>query len=266
MKFDVTLSKMPSYPNDLVQYYLAADMDLLKLNTLIGRQIKVEFLNEKYCASCGNRFADLFRMGFCKDCFFTSPQAGESIIRPELSRAHEGEEDRDLEYERAYQLQPHIVYLANTGTLKVGVTRAVQKQTRWIDQGASEAIILAETENRYQAGLIEVALKEHVSDKTPWRKMLTNQVEKLKLVEEKDRLSKELSTELRRFLSTDNRVFSFNYPVEEFPSKVKSLNLEKDSNFETVLKGIKGQYWLLDNGVVFNLRAHTGYRISLALI
>src|SRR5699024_12472529 len=62
----------------------------------------------------------IWRQGFCYNCFFEIPQAAEWIINPELSRAHLGIEDRDLEYEKKVQLQPHIVYLANSSSVKVG--------------------------------------------------------------------------------------------------------------------------------------------------
>ena len=108
------------------------------------------------------------------DAFKSSPLAVESIIRPELSRIHEGVALRDYDWEMAHHMQPHIVYLSKTAGIKVGVTRETQIPYRWIDQGAVEALILAKTPYRQAAGLIEVALKKHISDKTNWRKMLQN--------------------------------------------------------------------------------------------
>ena len=211
MEFVSNLSKMSSYVEEPVQYLLLTDHDFLKMNELIGREIKIEFQKEKYCISCGNQFQDLYRMGFCKNCFYTSPEAGESIIRPELSKAHEGVEDRDLAFEKEYQLQPHVVYLANSGGLKVGVTRDRQKTTRWTDQGASQAIVLALTTNRYEAGLIEVALKEVVADKTVWQKMLRNEDPEVDLIAERKRLAGHLNEELARFVSDDTTLYNLKY-------------------------------------------------------
>jgi hypothetical protein len=266
MKFELSLSKMPAWQEEeKIHYLLKSDEDFIKLNKLIGRQITIEFLNIKHCSNCENQFADLFRMGFCKNCFFTSPQAGESIIRPELSKAHLGVEDRDLEFEKGYQLQEHIVYLANGGDLKVGVTRAEQMQNRWIDQGASQAIVFARTENRFQAGEIEVALKEFIGDKTPWRKMLKNEIPTLDLGAEKVSLGEKLPAALAHFFAAEeNNVYDFNYPVEEWPTKLSTLNLDKQAKVEAVLKGIRGQYLLFEGGLVFNVRAHTGFRVSFA--
>lgn len=203
-------------------------------------------------------------MGFCRNCFFTAPQAGESIIRPELSRAHEDEEDRDLDFEKSYQLQPHAVYLANSGALKVGVTRAEQKLNRWTDQGASQAVVLALTENRYQAGQIEVALKEQMGDKTPWQRMLKNEIPTLDLLAERQKAAALLPAELRRFVVESEQVYHINYPVEKYPSKVKTLKLDRDASVEAVLQGIKGQYLILEGGTVFNVRGSSGYRVKIA--
>jgi hypothetical protein len=256
---------MTTIVHEPVGYLILADNDFVKVNPFIGKEIGLTFLHEKYCASCGNQFKDLYRMGFCRNCFFTKPEAGESIIRPELSRAHEDIEDRDLAFEKGYQLQPHVVYLANSGGLKVGVTRAKQKAHRWMDQGASGAIVLAETTNRFEAGQIEVALKAHLSDKTVWQRMLKNEEEALDMVAEKQKAIELLQGELKKFTSKDDTVYQFEYPVTNYPTKVKSINLDKQEKLSAVLQGIRGQYLIFEGGAVINLRAHTGYRISLSL-
>lgn len=264
MDIDITLAKMPTYLTKEVNYLLKADADFIKMNALIGSTLKMKFLGEKYCASCGNRFKDLFRMGFCKNCFFTKPEAGESIIRPELSQAHEGKADRDLDFEKAYQLQPHIVYLANSAGLKVGVTRYEQRLHRWMDQGASFALVFAETTNRFEAGQIEVALKEFIGDKTLWQRMLKNEVPEVDLQAEKKTLKEKLDTQWQTFVTTDYNVQALTYPVKEYPAKVKSINLDKEPEIEATLQGIKGQYLIFEGGRVINLRGHTGYRINLS--
>jgi len=263
MQFYSTLSKMQTYINGRVHYLLTADNDFIKINELIGKQLQLEFVDEKYCASCGNQFAQLYRMGFCKNCFYTKPEAGESIIRPELSRAHEGTEDRDLEFEKSYQLQPHIVYLANSGGLKVGVTRERQKLTRWADQGAYQAIVFAQTSNRYEAGLIEVDMKNHIADKTAWQKMLKNEDPEIDLSAEKEKLSKVLKEDLQHFISNESEVATLEYPVEKYPTKVTSINLDKKPEVSAVLKGVRGQYLIFEGGGVLNVRSSTGYRVKL---
>ncbi len=265
MKLHTTLTKMTTYLDGDAHYILPADHNFIKINPLIGKSIDLQFIGEKYCASCGDKHANLYRMGFCKNCFFTSPLAGESIINPELSTAHLDKADRDLDYEKSYQLQPHVVYLANSGGLKVGVTRASQKTTRWTDQGASEAIVLAQTENRYQAGMIEVALKQHLSDKTIWQKMLKNEDPELDLLKEKEAVKDKIPSEYQQWLSSEDEVYRIKYPVLEYPAKVKSLNLDKNSGLQSVLKGVRGQYLIFEGGIVLNIRSHTGYRVAITV-
>ena len=264
MELVATIEKMSSYIGEPIQYQLHAENDFVKMNNLIGKEVQISFLNKKFCSSCNLEYPSLYRMGFCKNCFFTKPEAGESIIRPELSTAHEGIADRDLEFEKSYQLQPHVVYLANSGGLKVGVTRANQKTTRWTDQGATEAIVLAETTNRYEAGIIEVYLKDYVSDKTVWQKMLKNERVEIDLPEEKKRLGSVLPDELKSFISDNDEVYNMNFPVDTYPLKVKSVNLDKVPEINAKLKGIRGQYLIFDGGLVLNVRGHSGYQVKIA--
>ena len=137
---------------------------------------------------------------FCQSCFYETPAAGDWIMRPELSKAHLGEADRDLDYEKEMQLQPHIVYLALSSHLKVGVTRKKQLPTRWIDQGADQAMSLLEVPNRYLAGVGEVALKDHFSDKTNWRKMLQNENEPIAWEAARNKAIDHLPKELKPYI------------------------------------------------------------------
>lgn len=259
-----TLEKMSSYINSPIQYLLQTENDFIKMNELIGKEIEIQFLGKKYCASCHLEFKDLYRMGFCRNCFFTKPEAGESIIRPELSTAHENIGDRDLDFEKGFQLQPHVVYLANSGGLKVGVTRAVQKTTRWTDQGAKEAVVLAETSNRYEAGIIEVFLKNHAADKTVWQKMLKNENADVDLLAEKGLMADLLSEEMKNFISADQTLYKMEFPVAEYPIKVKSINLDKMPSLKSTLKGIRGQYLIFEGGNVLNIRSHSGYAVKIS--
>ncbi len=264
MQFTTTLHKMPAFMAEEVKYLLPADQDFIRMNDLLGRELALHFLNQRFCESCGGQFKSLYRMGFCRECFFNSPLAGESIIRPELSRAHEGVEDRDLNYEKSYQLQPHVVYLAISGGLKVGVTRKNNRLTRWIDQGASQAMVFAETSNRYEAGMIEVALKEHLADKTNWQRMLKNEDPELDLLAEKQNVAGKLAEKWRAFVTEDENITKLQFPVREYPLKVKGINLEKISEVKAVLKGIRGQYLLFEGGGALNVRAHSGYRVQIS--
>lgn len=261
-KYSGVLKKMLTENDVPIRYFLNFEDDFLSMNQLIGKELHLEHTSYQ-CMGCGKN-KPIFRMGFCKNCFFTLPQANASIIRPELSTAHLGKEQRDLEWEKKFELQPHIVYLAVSGGLKVGVTRAGQVPTRWIDQGASQAIQFAQTENRYQAGKIEVALKAHLADKTHWQKMLKGQNPEVDLVEEKQKLFPFLDKDSQGFFSSNNQVWNLTFPLETPPEKVKSLKLNLDG-FSGTLSGIKGQYLIFDDGRVFNVRNHEGYQVNLEL-
>jgi hypothetical protein len=247
-----------------VEYYLVFESDFLHVNQILNKRISINFLKYQ-CMNCKLE-KKVFAQGFCYDCYTSIPQAGSWIMNPELSTAHLDKEDRNLEYEKQVQLKPHIVYLANSSNVKVGVTRKSQVPTRWIDQGAHEAIEIVEVPNRYLAGITEVALKAYVADKTNWRKMLTNDIKDLDLVEEREKLKQYIPQEAMQYYLANNKETEINFPVLQYPQKVKSLNLSKSPFYEGVLKGIKGQYWLFEDGTVFNVRSHEGFVVDLSVL
>jgi hypothetical protein len=262
MEFTGPLEKMATHPGNPVTYYLALGDNLIKMNDLIGKKLHFTYLNKITCF-CGMEVSRVFRQNFCYDCFMTKPEAGPAILRPELSQAHLGIADRDLKFEEAYQLRPHVVYLADSGGLKVGVTRKSQIPTRWIDQGASQAIVLADTENRYKAGVIEVFLKDHLSDKTHWQRMLRADTPTVDLQMEKARVTSLVTGDLTRFLSEDNSVTHIFYPIDKSPEKIKSIKFATEQEFEGTLSGIRGQYLIFESGHVTNIRSQEGVQISI---
>ena len=263
MQFQGVLQKMQTEMGQPIQYYMLFEQDFLNVNQVLDKQLQIDFIKYQ-CLRCGEDLP-IYRQGFCQSCFFETPLAGAWIMRPELSTAHLDKEDRDLEYEKKVQLQPHVVYLANSSSVKVGVTRKSQVPTRWIDQGAHEAILIAEVPNRYLAGITEVALKEHVSDKTNWRKMLTNQVEDEDLQTWRERLKSHMPQETLPYFLDQGGEIHMDFPVLQYPEKVKSLNLTKTPSYSGVLKGIKGQYLIFEDNTVFNIRGSEGYYVALGI-
>ena len=262
MTYQGVLRKMRTELGPPVQYYLLLENDFINLNQVLEKNLTISFLKYE-CLNC-HLDKPIYRQGFCKNCFFEIPQAADWIMRPELSTAHLDKEDRDLAYEKRMQLQPHIVYLANSSNIKVGVTRKDQIPTRWIDQGAHEAIEIVEVPNRYLAGITEVALKEHVSDKTNWRKMLTNDIKDVDLLVEKEKLSVYIPKEVKPYyLENHSKETPIEFPVNYYPEKLKSLNLGKTPNYTGLLKGIKGQYLIFEDNTVFNIRGNEGYYVKL---
>jgi hypothetical protein len=263
MVYTGVLTKMQTEFLDPIQYYLVFNNDFIHVNQLINKRVTIKLVGHQ-CLSCGLD-RPIYRQGFCRTCFFDKPIAGDWIMRPELSTAHLGKEDRDLEYEKKVQLQPHIVYLANSSNVKVGVTRKSQVPTRWIDQGAHEALEIVEVPNRYLAGITEVALKDYVADKTNWRNMLKNDVKDEDLLEWRSKLKNYIPEEAKDYFIDNNSETHIHFPVQQYPEKPKSLNLNKTMEYQGKLVGIKGQYLIFEDNTVFNVRANEGLVVNIHL-
>ncbi|HIP36381.1 MAG TPA: DUF2797 domain-containing protein [Crocinitomix sp.] len=260
---EIRLRKMEATLDDVVQYKLNDEQTVIEVNALIGKKISLNFNGKVQCMNCQTFPRKLFAQGFCYNCFMSAPQAADWVLHPEKSKAHLGIEERDLEYEKMIQLKPHFVYLAVASALKVGVTRGTQIPTRWIDQGASFAIKVAETPHRQLAGEIEVALKTHFTDKTNWRKMLKNEVAHFDLEEEKWKIEELLPNDLSQYMTEDDEIIEIKYPVIEYPEKVRSIGFDKQPLIEGTLLGIKGQYLIFEDNKVLNIRKHEGYYVEL---
>lgn len=263
MFYQGVLTKMETEFTSPIQYYLVFENDFINMNQLLDKNVELRFVRYQ-CLNCGLD-KPIYRQGFCRGCFFEIPEAADWIMHPELSKAHLGIEDRDLGYEKKVQIQPHIVYLANSSNVKVGVTRKSQVPTRWIDQGAHEAIEIVEVPNRYLAGITEVALKEHVSDKTNWRTMLKNDIVDENLVEWRERLKSYIPDDAKDYFIENNSETNLEFPVLKYPEKPNSLNLEKEKTYSGVLKGIKGQYLMFDDNTVFNVRGNEGLVVDIEI-
>jgi len=263
MEYIGNIRKMAAFPGKVIQYHLPLGDKNVEMNRLLGTEISMEYLGHIHCIRCGRETRKSFAQGYCYPCFTTAPETEDCVLRPELCRAHEGVA-RDMDYATTHCLIEHVVYLSLTSGMKVGVTRNTQVPTRWIDQGAVRAIEFARTPNRYTAGLLEVAMKQHIADKTNWRKMLSgSDTCNLDLVKEKERLAALVPPELARYLIPDNRQTELEYPVIRYPVKVVSLNFDKDPLVSGTLTGIKGQYLMLDQNRVINMRSFGGYQIRL---
>jgi hypothetical protein len=257
------LTKMKSErQKDVIQYRLNInDTTDVNLNELIGNKIEITFLNKISCINCNKVTKKSWGEGLCYDCYMNAPGAAPCIIRPELCEAHLGK-GRDANWENSHHNQPHTVYLALTSNTKVGVTRETQIPTRWIDQGAWKVIRFALTPYRQLAGKIEVELKQFLSDKTDWRKMLTNQISSNDLIDSKKTMASFLSNDFTQYIDKNDEVMEFKYPVLKYPETVSSLSFDKTEKVEGILTGVRGQYLYLNNTEVLNIRSHSGYHIE----
>jgi hypothetical protein len=274
MSISVTghLAKMQVELDQQVRYFLPLDDHREPLNTLLGKKIRFEYLGDIHCTHCGRRSKKSFSQGYCYPCFTKLPQCDTCIMSPEKCHYEQGT-CRDPSWGEEFCFTDHYVYLANSSGVKVGITRGSQIPTRWIDQGATQAMPIFRVKSRYQAGLIEDCLREHIADRTHWQKMLKGNSEAVDLEEIRDSIIAQsesgLSAIEQKFgLLAIQRLYhqqivGINFPVLEFPEKVKSLNFDKQPIVEGVLQGIKGQYLILDTGVI-NIRKFTAYNVQFS--
>lgn len=259
--------------NNQVHYQLPIADDTITMNERIGEKITVSHTGNIFCVHCNSKTKKSFNQGYCYRCLITLAQCDSCIIKPEQCHYHEGT-CREPEWGEAHCLTDHYVYLANTGTLKVGITRHVSDtvSSRWMDQGASQAMVILRVKDRLTSGQVETLCKQHIADKTNWRTMLKGQPDNADLIAKRDEILsaikkdlEELKQEkgLQAISEVDAEPLSIHYPVDQYPSKIKSINLDKTPEFEGVLQGIKGQYWLLDGDRVINMRKYAGYELSI---
>jgi len=269
------LSKMVatlSVEQSLATYQMVLDNHRLDMNPLIGQKIQLSFAAQINCQSCDRLIKKSYSGGFCFPCAQKLAQCDLCIMKPETCHYDAGT-CREPEWGEQFCMQDHVVYLANSSAIKVGITRHTQVPTRWIDQGATQALPIFRVKTRYQSGLVEVMFKAHVSDRTDWRKMLKGQHDApVDLATKRDQLMTECADEIaalqQRFGEDaimplqDESVVEINYPVQQYPEKVKSLNFDKTPDITGTLQGIKGQYLILDSGVL-NIRKFSAYQINL---
>ena len=248
--------------DDPVSYTFIAGDQEASVNTWLGRRISINSIGLINCVHCNRVTKKSFNQGYCYPCFQRLAQCDTCIIKPEKCHFAEGT-CREPEWGETNCFVDHVVYLANTSGVKVGITRGTQVPTRWIDQGAAAAIVLAEVPNRYLAGVLEVALKAQFSDKTNWQSMLKNlPYDGPELSAQKWELEETLPADLTQYWTDDENIWEFNYPVAAYPTQVKSLSLDQQPRITGQLTGIRGQYLYLDNLWVLNIRKHTGYQIK----
>ncbi|MDD7805141.1 MAG: DUF2797 domain-containing protein [Endozoicomonas sp. (ex Botrylloides leachii)] len=268
-----SLSKMSIAFNNPIDYNLVVGDQKLSLNKLLGQKITLEYLGVINCRHCGRRTKKSFNQGFCYPCFRKLPQCDICILSPEKCHYDQGT-CRDEQWGEQFCMVDHIVYLANSSGLKVGITRASQMPVRWIDQGAIQALPIFKVATRYQSGLLEILFKGCVSDRTNWRTMLKGSVERINLKQKAKELLDTNQTPIEALQAQfglnaiqpiiDMDEWSFEYPVKQYPTKVISQSFDKTPMIDGVLLGIKGQYLILDSGVL-NIRKHTAYQIRVSV-
>jgi len=263
--------------NNLVHYQLPlaaidgeSGKQSVELNPLIGKSITLSFSGTIACKHCGKKTKKSYAQGFCYPCMAKLAQCDLCIMKPETCHFHLGT-CKEPGWGEKHCMVDHYVYLANSSGLKVGITRHTQLPTRWIDQGACQALPIFKVRTRLQSGLVETALAEFINDKTNWRAMLKGSPEpldlKVKAIELMPKIAEKLA-ELRlefgedAITALDEEVQEINYPVSEYLTKISSFNFDKTNQVSGVLLGIKGQYLIFDKGVI-NMRKFSSYQINI---
>lgn len=249
-----------------VRYALPLGERDVPLNDRLGKTFRLRFEGAITCIHCDRKIKKTFSQGFCYPCFQRLAQCDQCIVKPELCHFAQGT-CREPEWGEAHCMIPHTVYLANSSTLKVGITRGIEPVYRWIDQGAIQGLPIRRVGTRLESGQVEVALKDYVADKTNWRAMLKGEADPIDLVAERDALLARYAADapdkpLLGEAIEEAEPVEIEYPVAEFPKKIVSHNFDKKEVFEGTLMGIKGQYLILDTGVV-NVRKYGGYHLAL---
>lgn len=255
-----------------VRYALPLGDERILLNDALGSPVSLRYTGRITCIYCGRKTGKSYNQGYCYRCFQSLARCDSCVMSPEKCHYFEGT-CREPVWGEEFCMQDHIVYLANSSGIKVGLTRTSQIPTRWIDQGAVQALPVLRVRTRQQAGFAEEMFRRHITDRTNWRAMLKGEVDTLDLMAEKERLLDECRTELeqlrKRFgplaISVVRGVdtMHFEYPVLNHPASVKTFDLDKDPEMNGELVGIKGQYLILDTGVI-NIRKYTGYHVEFS--
>jgi hypothetical protein len=263
-----SLQKMRATLADTVEYQLSVGEDLIPLNPLLGQPISLAHTGRIFCVHCHRAIKKAFNQGYCYPCFTSLAQCDLCIVKPETCHYHLGT-CREPDWALQFCFQPHVVYLANSSGLKVGITRQSQLPTRWLDQGAVDALPVFTTFSRQLAGFVEVEFAQYIGDKTHWQKMLKSKAEPIDLAQKRDELielcAQGLSALQNRFgaealMPYQANPIKVNYPIESYPVKIRPFNFDKETQVNGILQGIKGQYLLLDTGVI-NIRKFSGYEI-----
>lgn len=265
-----TLRKMTSELNEVVEYSLPIGDQSLPLNPLLNQHLELQFTGQIFCKNCGRKMNKSFSQGYCYPCMKSLAACDMCILKPEQCHFQQGT-CREPEWGQRNCMVEHVVYLANTSALKVGITRKSQVPTRWIDQGATEALPIYLVRSRHISGLIEVELAQLMADRTNWRAMLKGNNDPIPLQgkahEIRPQIEGTISTLLNEYgenaiQQLDGEVTKINYPVNIFPQKISSFNFDKIPLVSGLLMGIKGQYLIFDTGVI-NIRKFTGYEIEV---
>lgn len=257
--------------NQQVHYELPIGEDSLHLNPLIGKHLSITHTGNIFCNNCKKKTKKSYSQGHCYVCMTKLASCDMCILKPETCHFAQGT-CREPEWGERNCFVDHYVYLSNTSGIKVGITRHTQIPTRWIDQGATQGLLIFKVKTRFISGVVETALAKFIADKTHWQAMLKGNNDEVDLKAKALELIPQIEQTLAEVIKDkgedaieklDEAIQSINYPITEFPTKVKSHNFDKNPEVSGTLIGIKGQYLIFDTGVI-NIRKFGSYEVGIA--
>ena len=262
------LVKLVSAPTDPASYTLCVDTEpakTLPLNAVLGRGVEIRFLDRITCRYCASVTKKSYGEGYCYPCFKHLARCDLCVVSPDRCHYHLGT-CREPTWGESFCMQPHRVYLANTTGPKVGITRAGHELVRWIDQGASQGLLMCAARTRRLAGLVEVSFAEHITDRTDWRRLVSRDTAPVDLMGLREELKSKLGP-LPEGVSwlQGQAPITLRYPMRRYGGKIRRLLLNKEPVVRGNLLGVKGQFLLFDHGV-FNVRQHTSYHVRVTVL
>jgi hypothetical protein len=246
---------------EVVRYELKTKDSWIQLNDWIGSEVTIKFCGQINCLACNKITPKSYSGGYCYQCLQSLPQTDMCMVKPELCHFSRGT-CRDEEWGKKNCFKKHSVYLARSSAIKVGITSENPPETRWMDQGAIEAMVIAEVPDRKTSGLVETAIAAHIHDKTDFRKMLRGEVAEGKLEDTFDTIVDSVPENLKQYILPKRDIVHIQYPLIKHPEKIKTTSLDKQNEIKSELNGIKGQY-LIFKDFVFNVRGHGGYLVQI---
>ena len=268
------LNKMRANLTETTDYFLPIGDEKISLTPLIGQHISLTHTGNILCSNCGKKTKKSYSQGHCFVCMKKLASCDMCIMKPETCHFDQGT-CREPEWAQDNCMVDHYVYLSNTSSLKVGITRHTQIPTRWIDQGATQGLPIIKVSNRKLSGLVEIELAKHIADKTNWRTLLKQDGEPIDLIDKAKHMLELISDHITQLkqeygdeaiellpLVDDSQITTISYPVTKHPEKIISHNFDKNPVVSGQLQGIKGQYLIFDTGVI-NIRKFTSYEVTL---
>jgi hypothetical protein len=268
------LNKMRANLTETTEYFLPIGDKQIPLTPLIGQHISLTHTGNILCGHCGKKTKKSYAQGHCFVCMTKLASCDMCIMKPETCHFDQGT-CREPEWAQDNCMVDHYVYLSNTSSLKVGITRHTQIPTRWIDQGATQGLPIIKVSNRKLSGLIEVELAKHIADKTNWRTLLKSDGKPIDLISSAKQLLEQIDLHIVELkeqygddaiellpLNDENQITEITYLVTKHPEKIVSHNFDKQPVVSGQLQGIKGQYLIFDTGVI-NVRKFTSYEVTL---